>query len=399
MDSEKYYREKLIPTDWKLVKLEDILILKNGTRPKLTDDGHYPVYGANGIMGYSNNFLTDKEYTLIFGRVGASGNVHLAKGKVWVSDNAIYSDEYKEHAYPPFLFYMLTFKNLKQYATKTTHPIITQSFLKSFKISLPPLPEQRRIAKVLSTVDESIEKTEREIEHTERLKKGLMQRLLTRDIGHTEFRESEISRIPKEWEVVRLGEVAVEIKNGFASGKRDENGVVQLRMNNITTDGRIVLDKYLKVPIPKNVDEYILQEGDFLFNNTNSYDLVGKSAIFKGAPFPCVFSNHFTRIRFNKNRVVPEYIGYYFIRLWEKGYFKSVAIRHVGQAAVGTKYIINLKIPLPPLPEQRQIVEILGSVDSRLELLRERRERLERVKKGLMNDLLTGRKRVPEGVV
>jgi len=202
-------------------------------------------------------------------------------------------------------------------------------------------------------------------------------------------KQSPIGEIPEDWEVVRLADLIKEIKNGFASGKRDENGIVQIRMNNVTTDGRLIFDSYLKVPTPDNIDEWILKKGDFLFNNTNSYDLVGKSAIFHYAPFPCTFSNHFTRIRFKKDLVLPEIILYHFLILWRKGYFKSVAIRHVGQSAVHTKYILNLKIPLPPLPEQRKIAEILSTVDDAIQKVSDAIARTERLKKGLMQRLLT----------
>ncbi len=69
--------------------------------------------------------------------------------------------------------------------------------------------------------------------------------------------------LPKEWEVVRLGDVIEELKNGFASGKRDENGIVQIRMNNVTTDGRLVFDSYLKVPIPENINNWLLKKVTF----------------------------------------------------------------------------------------------------------------------------------------
>lgn len=205
-------------------------------------------------------------------------------------------------------------------------------------------------------------------------------------------RMTERGEMPEGWEVIRLGDAVEELKNGFASGKRDENGIVQIRMNNVTTDGRLIFDSYLKVPVPENINNWLLKKGDFLFNNTNSIDLVGKSTIFNDAPFSCTFSNHFTRLRFKKELVLPELILYHFLILWEKSYFKSVAIRHVGQSAVHTEYLLKLQIPLPPLSEQRRIAEILSAADRKLE--RRRKEKLERVKRGLMNELLTGRKRV-----
>lgn len=200
---------------------------------------------------------------------------------------------------------------------------------------------------------------------------------------------TEVGEIPDEWEVVRLGELATQVKNGFATGKRDENGIVQLRMNNVTPDGRIVFDSYLKVPIPAPLDEWLLRSGDFLFNNTNSIDLVGKSAVFTEAPFPCTFSNHFTRIRFKRNRVMPEWVLGHFLAFWNKGLFRSLAIRHVGQSAVHSRELLKLELRLPPLPEQRKIISILSSVDEAIQKTDEVIAKTEELKKGQMQQLLT----------
>ena len=199
---------------------------------------------------------------------------------------------------------------------------------------------------------------------------------------------TEIGKVPGEWQVVRLEQVIKEIKNGFASGKRDDNGIVQIRMNNVTTDGHLIFDSFLKVPAPENINEFLLEENDLLFNNTNSIGLVGKSTISKDIPFPCTFSNHFTRIRFG-GEVLPEWVLFHFIRLWKKGFFRSVAIRHVGQAAVQTKYLTSLKLPLPPLFEQKKIAEILSTVDQAIEKVGEAIEKTQKLKKGLMQELLT----------
>jgi restriction endonuclease S subunit/predicted nucleic acid-binding protein len=172
-----------IPEDWEVVKLGTLLDLRNGERPKIREGASIPVYGANGIMGYTDNFLVDNDFTIIIGRVGASGEIHLGKGKIWVSDNAIFSKSYDAtKIYPPFLFYLLKLKRLNKFVSKTTHPIITQTFLSNFLVQLPELKEQQKIAEVLSTVDEAIQKTNEIIAKTERLKKGLMQELLTKGL-------------------------------------------------------------------------------------------------------------------------------------------------------------------------------------------------------------------------
>lgn len=155
-----------------------------------------------------------------------------------------------------------------------------------------------------------------------------------------EHNETAIRSTPQDWEIIKLEKLIKEIKNGFASGKRDDKGIVQIRTNNVTTDGHLILDSFIKVPIPESIGDFLLKNGDFLFNNTNSIDLVGKSAIFKKTPFPCTFSNHFTRIRFVED-VSPEWVLSHFVTLWRKKYLKSIAIRHVGQSAVQTKFLTN----------------------------------------------------------
>ena len=86
---------------------------------------------------------------------------------------------------------------------------------------------------------------------------------------------------PDGWEVVTLEDLCTDIRAGFPSGERSDNGIIQLRMNNITTDGHVSLKSYLRVPLPSDIEAYLLKSGDILFNNTNSVELVGKSAVFK----------------------------------------------------------------------------------------------------------------------
>lgn len=195
--------------------------------------------------------------------------------------------------------------------------------------------------------------------------------------------------LPSKWEYERLGSVTKEIKSGFASGKRDENGIVQLRMNNVDVGGKINLEKTLKVPIPKNITDYLLQNGDVLFNNTNSVDLIGKTSIFNDEIIPCTYSNHLTRIRGDSTKVNQKWILYNLISLWKKGIFYRICKRHVGQAGITSKDIDNLRIPVPPLVEQRGIVEVLGTVDACIRLTDAVIERAEELKRGLMQRLLT----------
>lgn len=408
-----------IPKDWRTHKVVDLFIVETGTTPSTKRKD----YWENGVINWitpsdlsrldnkiqirgSERKLTEKafkEYNLPMMPVGSIIiSTRAPVGYVAaLQENSTFNQGCKGLILRPgkeadtlfYCYYLLSKKQeLQNLSGGSTFKELSKGQLESIKILFPPIPEQKIIAEILGTADQAIEKVEEAKEKTQRLKKGLMQELLTNGISHKEFKETEIGRIPKEWQVTKLQRVIKEISNGFASGKRDEKGIIQVRMNNVTTDGRLIFDSFLKVPIPENIDEFLLKENDFLFNNTNSIDLVGKSAIFKNAGFRCTFSNHFTRIRFT-NEILPEWVLFYFITLWKKGFFKSVAIRHVGQAAVQTKYLAAVKLPLPSLSEQQKISEILSSVDKRIELLRNRKERIEKIKKGLMEDLLTGKKR------
>ncbi|MDL1957130.1 MAG: restriction endonuclease subunit S [Candidatus Desulfofervidus auxilii] len=369
--------------EWKEVKLGEVLELKNGERPKINDYGIIPVYGANGIMGKTNDFLVDNDFTIIVGRVGASGEIHLAKGKVWISDNAIYSQSYKsKKIHLPFLFYLLTFKNLKQFATKTTHPIITQSFLKNLPIPLPPLPEQQKIAEILSTVDSAIEKVNQAIEKTQRLKKGLMQELLTKGIGYNEFKDTEIGRIPKEWEVVRLKE-SEEIKlimGQSPPGKSyNKEGKGLPFIQGKAEFGNMYPSAILWTTQPTKIAE----EGDVLISVRAP---VGDVNI---CPYRLCIGRGLAAVRIKKGSNI--FYFYWFQK--EKQHIENIGKGSTFKAVTKDE-LSNLFIPFPPLPEQQKIAEILSTVDKRLELLKKKKEKLERIKKGLMNDLLTGKRRV-----
>lgn len=170
-----------------------------------------------------------------------------------------------------------------------------------------------------------------------------------------------LKRLPKGWECVPLKDVIEDAQPGFACGERDVSGIVQLRMNNVNTNGSMVWDEYIRVPVDRDeIQKYELKLGDVLFNNTNSVELVGKTALFRGHTEPVVYSNHFTRLRPVKARLDAEYLSYWLVLLWKKKSFENLCNRWIGQSAVKNDKLLSLKIPLPPLREQKRIVAILN---------------------------------------
>lgn len=164
---------------------------------------------------------------------------------------------------------------------------------------------------------------------------------------------------------VPLIELIPDVKPGFAVGERADNGVIQVRMNNIDLEGNLDLDGVIRVPATaKQIADCSLRAGDVLFNNTNSTELVGKSALFRGHGEPATFSNHFTRLRVNQKRLDPRYLARWLTRQQRQRVFEGLCTRWVGQSAVRTEKLLALEIPLPSLPEQKRIADILDKADA-----------------------------------
>src|SRR6266446_1435065 len=185
----------------------------------------------------------------------------------------------------------------------------------------------------------------------------------------------ENGKLPASWRTAKLGDLLIEAATGFACGQRATDGVVQLRMNNVTRRGELDWSSFIRVPADKTMrDDYALQVGDVVFNNTNSTEMVGKTALFGGFDEPVVFSNHFTRLRTNADSLAPDFLALWLHTQWQAGVFARMCDRWVGQSAVQRNKLLALEIPLPPLEEQRRIAERLRE---QLSILAEARAALE----------------------
>lgn len=181
--------------------------------------------------------------------------------------------------------------------------------------------------------------------------------------------------LPDGWQWVKFSEVIAESQPGFASGQRDPKGVIQLRMNNVDTRGNLLWDDFLRVPADtSNVEKYRLQIGDIVFNNTNSTELVGKTALFKGHDEPIVYSNHFTRFRVKPDIADSGFVTFWLISQWQAKTFEYICNRWIGQSAVKNDKLFELEILLPPLNEQKQIAKRLNEELSAVESARKAAE-------------------------
>ncbi|MEX5218592.1 MAG: restriction endonuclease subunit S [Nitrospira sp.] len=156
-----------------------------------------------------------------------------------------------------------------------------------------------------------------------------------------------------------------EATPGFACGDDVTEGVFQFRMNNITSEGALDLSKKRRVPRDtRNIDRFLLQPGDVLFNATNSPDLVGKAAFISDLDEPAVYSNHFLRLRPRADRLEGRFLSRWLNLQFQHGRFKAMCRQWVNQATVSREALLGLTLSLPSLPEQRRIAEILDKADA-----------------------------------
>ena len=173
----------------------------------------------------------------------------------------------------------------------------------------------------------------------------------------------------------------VDIQSGVGAGKKDQadknNGIIQVRPTNIDRNGMLIFDKNIYVPFDAIMPS--LQKDDVLFNNTNSQELVGKTAIYKG-DIPYKFSNHITRIRVNKEKIIPEFLWLILNIYQQREIFYAICTNWNNQSGVGTELLKSIKIPLPEMGIQQKIVDIYTAAqNAKLQKDKEAKELLESI--------------------
>jgi len=410
-----------LPEGWKRVRLGEVVEkIKNGyvynfsqikkegipiTRIESISEG-YIDENKVGYLDLTHNELV-KDFKLEIGDILFShinsfehvGKTSIYKGKpsfLIHGMNLLLLRAKKSICSPFFLIFLLKSEEIRGKIRNLSGQAVNQvsvntSDLYNLKLPLPPLPEQQKIAEILETVDNSIEKTEKIIEKYKRIKQGLMQDLLTKGIDENgnirdektqKFKDSPFGRIPEEWEVVRLGEIGEIIMGQSPVSSlvnQEENGIPFLQGS---------AEFGVKYPLPKNwivkplkiahIESILISVrapvGDL--NIANNVYSIGRGL---------------SAIKINDSKANNLFI-------WYNLYFYRNKLVKMSQGstfeAVGYKELNNFLIPLPPFPEQKRIASILSQIDQTIEKEEQYKEKLERIKKGLMEDLLTGKLRV-----
>lgn len=300
-----------------------------------------------------------------------------------------------------FLYYCLTGKIIQdevlKVTTSTAVPMISQKQIKEFIIPLPPPPEQKKIADILTTVDDKLENIESQIAEYTNLKKGLMQQLLTKGIGHSKFVDSKLGMIPEGWRVVKLGEIG-STYNGLSGKSKDDfgNGEPYIPYMNIFSNNTINPNWLEYVSISPDENQNAVKYGDVFFTTSSETpEEVGMSSVLLD-DIGTVYLNSFCfGFRLNDfNALLPDYAKFLFRG---QAVRKSIVVFAQGSTRFNlskTNLLKRLHLALPPISEQKEIANILTSVDEKMKSLLQKKEEYTKLKKGLMEQLLTGRIRV-----
>ncbi|WP_447405884.1 restriction endonuclease subunit S [Clostridium perfringens] len=410
MNETEYYKNG--PSEWNYKKLGDVVTFQGGSQPAkkyFSNDKSEGMIRLIQIRDYKNdNFITyvPKELCrrfcdvddIMIGRYGppifqilrgieGAYNVALIKAipnEEIINKNYLYYFIKNEH-----LFKLID--GLSQRTSGQTG--IDMDVLKKYIIPIPNLTEQEKIAEILSTVDKQIENTEKLIQKNQELKKGLMQQLLTKGIGHTEFKKTELGYIPKEWEIMSLGDVSIgkgEYGIGASAVEYIKNKPRYLRITDIGDKCNLLYDD-IKGLNDDNFEKYLLKYGDVVFARTGN--TTGKAYVYNEKDGELVYAGFLIKFKMNHNIIKAEFFKYI---VQSKRYWNWVNVMSTrsGQPGINSTEYSKFLIQIPKLNEQEKIAKIISSIDEQIDDYQSRMAKLEKLKKGLMQNLLTGKLRV-----
>jgi type I restriction enzyme S subunit len=407
---------KKIPNDWKLKKLKDVSTFSNGKGHEQTIDenGQYIVVNSKFISTdgrvkkFSNQNLSPLnigDITMVMSDIPNGKAIAkcfiIDKENRYTLNQRIGSIKSSKDCDNKFLYYII---NRNTYYLAMDNGVSQTNFRKdevlACPIPLPPLPEQQKIAEILSTVDAKIEVIDQQITQTQELKKGLMQRLLSKGIGHTEFKDSPLGKIPKSWEVVDWESIGIELIDGDRGTNYPKSTdfsnighCLFLSAKNVTKNGF----KFQECQFIDEKRDKLLRKGklsrfDFVITTRGS---VGHIAFYDDlVPFE--------HIRLNSGMVIlrdntSKYNHEFLYQFMKSPVFES-QIEFITSGSAQPQLTIGglkkVKIPILPLSEQLTIGAFLKETSNKLEVLAEKKVYYQELKQGLMQQLLTGKIRV-----
>ncbi len=391
------------PEGWRLLTLGEATGMKQGEvlgTHEMKTSG-FPVFGANGRIGYYHRFTHRDSEVLVTCRGSTCGTVNISPPQSFITNNAMVVTPLNSAALErSFLALALQVADLSSTITGTGQPQITKGKLARVAIRVPPLPEQKATASVLRTVQEAREACERVLAATRQLKQSLLHHLFTYgpvpfpQAAHVLLKETEIGSMPEHWQTAELGDFTLHSAFGprFGGELYDHAGnVATLRTTDISDDGRI---NYATMPRARITEErfrsHFLNKGDFLVTRSGT---CGIASVFERFGSPVLAGAFLIRFVL-KDVLSPYFLRDYFNSPIGRPRVESIASGAVQKNISGTS-LKAFVVPVPSLSEQREIAAQLSAVDAKLAAEESRRAALAVLFQSLLHGLMTGRLRLP----
>ena len=413
----------LIPVEWEVVPLREVTEKKQTRDPRKTPDEAFRYIDVSSVSNESYRVQGWKERK---GREAPSRARKVVKARDTLFatvrpylrniaqvpshlDGEICSTGFcvirakPGKADPDYLFYVAlsdTFvARIVAQQRGSSYPAVSDKVVLNQLIPLPPLPEQRRIAHVLSTIQRAIAAQDDLIAAARELKRSLMQRLFTYGPGPepAPTKETEFGRVPEHWQIVPLKDCAF-VQTGVAKGRKlgDSRTVTvpYLRVANVQ-DGYLDLSEIKHIRIRESeIERYSLQPGDVVLTEGGDFDKLGRGFIWRGQIPNCIHQNHIFAVRTNREILLPEYLAYIVQSDYGKSYFLTVAHRTTHLACINTTKLRAFPTLIPELNEQEHIVSTLGVADRKIAAEEQRKAALQALFKTMLYQLMTGQVRV-----
>ncbi|MDD2336129.1 MAG: restriction endonuclease subunit S [Geobacteraceae bacterium] len=344
--------------------------------------------------------------------IGMDGDFNIVRwkgGDALLNQRILKVDAMPNGSIDKGFFYFWCSPLLQHIQNRTAATTVKHLSVKDIEKATGLFPEksvQRRIAEILSMLDETIEQAEALIAKMQQVKAGLMHDLFTRGVTpdgrlrptHAQaqdlYKESPLGWIPKEWKVKLLGELA-EIVSGVTLGSKTEIvdgvGVPYLRVANVQ-DGYFDLNEVKTVRVSQSQFEKLqLRHGDVLMNEGGDFDKLGRGSVWQEEIKPCVHQNHVFRVRPRNGQLRSFYLAFWSQSEAGKKYFVLSSKQSTNLASINSTQLNRFPVAVPTLNEQELIEERLFAMNGHVDLIGQELVKLRQQKQGLMQDLLTGR--------
>ena len=381
----------MTPNGWRALKLGDTASFEYGRSLPSSQrrGGPVPVCGSNGVVGYHDESLV-RGPGIVVGRKGSVGAVAWMGCDFWPIDTTYYVNPTGQTD-ARWLYYAISNLGLERLNEATGIPGLNRSTATSLHFQLPPIVEQRKIASILASMDDSIEKTLAVIEQVKVVKRGLMQELLTRGLPgrHTHFKQTEIGKIPEQWDVVEMASVASVERGKFAYRPRNEPRFYGGRYPFVQTGDVAACDGFIRT-YGQTLNEDGLALSRLFPSGTILLTIAANIGSTGIATFDVAFPDSLVGIQAGP-RVDTRFLE---LVLQDR---KRVLDRFAPESAqknINLNTLRPLKIPLPDMLEQTKIARSVWSVIDLRRSARDHLEGLKLVKSALMSVLLTGELRV-----